>query len=78
MTEDTILYRLDSIDKKLVDLQQLMTQTALQEQRLQNLEISFKEIEKKKDKNTDRWLSPLVSAVISGIVAFIFIKIGLK
>ena len=78
MNEDTILYRLDSIDKKLVDLQQLMTQTALQEQRLQNLEISFKEIEKKKDKNTERWLSPLISAIVSGIVAFIFIKIGLK
>lgn len=78
MNEETILYRLDSIDKKLVDLQQLMTQTALQEQRLQNLENSIKELKNAKTKNVDRWLTPLVSTAVSGLIAFIFVKVGLK
>lgn len=38
---ELILYRLDSIDQKLVDLQVLMTQTALQEQRITELETAI-------------------------------------
>ena len=38
--QDLILYRLDTIDKKLVDLQVLVTQTALQEQRIAELEAA--------------------------------------
>lgn len=38
---ELILYRLDSIDQKLVDLQVLMTQTALQEQRITELEAAI-------------------------------------
>lgn len=45
--QDLILYRLDTIDKKLVDLQVLMTQTALQEQRIADLEATLKEQAKK-------------------------------
>lgn len=40
---ELILYRLDGIDKKLVDLQVLMTQTALQEQRIAALEADSKQ-----------------------------------
>lgn len=40
---ELILYRLDGIDKKLVDLQVLMTQTALQEQRIAALEADAKQ-----------------------------------
>lgn len=39
---ELILYRLDSIDKKLIDLQVLVTQTALQEKRIADLEASTK------------------------------------
>ena len=38
---ELILYRLDAIDQKLVDLQVLMTRTALQEQRITELESSI-------------------------------------
>lgn len=46
---ELILYRLDGIDKKLVDLQVLMTQTALQEQRIQNLETEVKKREQQEE-----------------------------
>ena len=39
---ELILYRLDAIDQKLLDLQVLMTQTALQEQRITELEDAIK------------------------------------
>lgn len=38
---ELILYRLDAIDQKLVDLQVLMTQTAIQEQRISELESAI-------------------------------------
>lgn len=38
---ELILYRLDAIDQKLVDLQVLMTRTALQEQRITELESAI-------------------------------------
>lgn len=44
---ELILYRLDGIDKKLVDLQVLMTQTALQEKRIADLEASVKQYQKR-------------------------------
>ena len=44
---ELILYRLDGIDKKLVDLQVLMTQTALQEKRIADLEASVKSYQKR-------------------------------
>lgn len=47
---ELILYRLDAIDQKLVDLQVLMTQTALQEQKITELETA---INKQNDKLED-------------------------
>ena len=44
---ELILYRLDGIDKKLVDLQVLMTQTALQEKRIADLETSVKQYQQR-------------------------------
>ena len=47
---ELILYRLDAIDQKLLDLQVLMTQTALQEQRITELEDAInKQAEKLED-----------------------------
>ena len=47
---ELILFRLDAIDKKLVDLQVLMTQTAVQEQKIAELESA---INKQNDKIED-------------------------
>ena len=45
---------------------------------LQNCEDSIREIQNQKKNTTSLWLNPLVAAMISGIVAFIFVKVGLK
>lgn len=78
MDEQTIEYRLDQIDKKLDVVTDLLVKTNTQELRIQSLEDKIKSIENSKGKTLDRWLNPLVSAVISGIVAFIYIKVGMK
>ena len=83
---ELILFRLDAIDKKLVDLQVLMTQTALQEQKIAELEKSLKDMsdysllrekvkdltEAKKSANAKWWQISLValSPIISAIVVF--------
>lgn len=78
MNEQTIEYRLDQIDKKLDVVTDLLVKTNTQELRIQSLEGKVTTIESGKGKILDRWLNPLVSAVVSGIVAFIFIKVGMK
>lgn len=71
MNEETIEYRLEQIEKKLDIVTDMLVQTREQELRIQALE-------KKIEKGTDRWLNPLISATISGLVAFIFLKVGLR
>lgn len=78
MNDETIQFRFDQIDKKLDVLTELVTQTATQDLRIKNCEDTIREIQTQKKNTTNMWLSPLVSAVISGIVAFIFLKVGLK
>jgi hypothetical protein len=85
MNEETIDYRLTQIEKKLDTVTDLLLQTQAQEMRLsalekQNLDLKdeIKNIKTQKSKNIDRWLNPLISTVVSIIVAFIAIKIGLK
>lgn len=78
MTEETIEYRLTQIEKKLDTVTDLLLQTQAQEIRLSNAEKAIRELNEKKDKNVQMWLTPLISAIISGIVAFVFVKIGLK
>lgn len=78
MNEETIDYRLTQIEKKLDTVTDLLLQTQAQEIRLSNAEKAIRELNEKKDKNVQMWLTPLISAIISGIVAFIFVKIGLK
>lgn len=85
MNEETIDYRLTQIEKKLDTVTDLLLQTQAQEMRISTLEkqnIDLKdEIEKmktQKSKNIERWLNPLISAVVSILVAFVAIKIGLK
>lgn len=66
-----IEYRLDQIEKKLDTITAALSQTQAQEYRLSSLE-------KKLEKNIDRWLNPIVAAIVSGLIAFIFMKVGLK
>jgi pyruvate kinase len=73
-----IEYRLDQIEKKLDEVTKLLVQTQGQEIRIGVIEGAISELKKNKDKNIDRWLNPLISAIIAGIVSFIFIRIGLK
>ena len=70
--------KLDQVEKKLDKVTDLLLQTAEQEQRIKNLETAIKEMKDSNKKNIDRWLSPLVSALVSGAVAFIFVKVGLR
>jgi hypothetical protein len=78
MNEETIEYRLTQIEKKLDTVTDLLLQTQAQEIRLSNAEKAIRELNEKKDKNVQMWLTPLISAIISGIVAFVLVKIGLK
>lgn len=78
MNEETIEYRLTQIEKKLDTVTDLLLQTQAQEIRLSNAEKAIRELNEKKDKNIQMWLTPLISAIISGIVAFVFVKIGMK
>lgn len=70
--------KLDQVERKLDKVTDLLLQTAEQEQRIKTLEAAIKEIKDSNKKNIDRWLSPLISALVSGLVAFILIKVGLK
>ena len=78
MNEETIEYRLNNIEKKLDTVTDLLLQTQAQEIRLSNAEKAIRELNDAKKKNVQMWLSPLISAIVSGLVAFVFIKVGLK
>ena len=57
---------------------ELLKQTTEQEIRIANMESAIRELRNSKKNATDRWLNPLVAAVVSGLIAFIFLKVGLK
>lgn len=71
VNEETIEFRLDQIEKKLDAVTDLLLQTNSQELRLTAVENEVKELKGKKEKTTFLWLTPLVSATISGIIALI-------
>lgn len=78
MNEETIDYRLTQIEKKLDTVTNLLLTTQAQEIRLNTLEKIVSDLKNTNKKNLDRWLNPLIAAAVSGIVTFIFIKVGLK
>lgn len=78
MNEETIIFRLEQIEKKLDTLINVQVQTEKQEIRLANVEGDIKELKTQKTKSVDRWLNPLISACVSGLIAFIFLKVGIK
>lgn len=78
MNEETIDYRLTQIETKLSQITDLLLQTQAQEMRLTTAEKAIQELKDNSKKSVERWLNPIVSAIVSGIIAFIFIKVGLK
>lgn len=75
MNEETIEFRLDAIEKKLDAMTDLLLQTNAQELRLSTVEAELKELKNRKDRTTALWLTPLLSATISGIVALVIGRI---
>lgn len=75
MNEETIEFRLDQIEKKLDAMTDLLLQTNAQELRLSTVEAELKELKNRKDRTTALWLTPLLSATISGIVALVIGRI---
>lgn len=75
MNEETIEFRLDQIEKKLDAMTDLLLQTNAQELRLSTVEAELKELKNRKDRTTSLWLTPLLSATISGIVALVIGRI---
>ena len=78
MNDEVITYRLDKIDASIAELRGLVVSNALQEKRLTDAENEIKDLKKNKEKSRDKWLNPLISAVVSGVTAFVFVKVGLK
>lgn len=77
MNDETIEFRLGKIEEKLDTLIDLQMQTQAQEIRLSNVEAEVKEMKEEASANKRSWLNPLISAVVSGFVAFVFVKLGL-
>lgn len=71
MNEETINMRLESIEKKLDDVAELITQTSLQEYRITAIEKRLSEIANQRDAVMWRWLTPIISAFVSAAAAFI-------
>lgn len=69
--------RLDRIDAKLEAVYNLQLATAQQDMRISALEDSVKEIKNTRRQTQNMWLAPLVSSLISAIVALV-ISGGLK
>ena len=78
MNEETIEYRLTQIEQKLDQVTNLLLQTQAQEIRLSTVEKAVSELRNASRQNIDRWVNPLISAVVSGLIAFIFLKVGMK
>lgn len=72
--------------EKLDQVTELLLQTQAQELRLTTVEKGLsdfiKEYNRKKDKATDRWLTPLITTLVSvgtsTIITLILVKVGLK
>lgn len=71
-------YRLTQIEQKIDQVIQLQLQQQALDLRMDAVEETLKELQNNQRKQIDRWLNPIVSAVVSGLIAFIFLKVGLK
>jgi predicted nucleic acid-binding OB-fold protein len=77
MNDELIESRLATIEEKLDKVAELVTQTSLQEYRLAKLEETVQKIIQKKEDTTWKWLTPIISAIVSAVVGFVLVG-GLK
>lgn len=77
--------RLGTIEKKIDKLADLITQTQLQEYRLSVVEKKLAEtvekvtkIDKRNGDTAIRWLGVIVSGIMTVLISYIAIKVGLK
>lgn len=73
MNDELIEARLATIEEKLDKVAELVTQTSLQEYRLAKLEETVQKIIQKKEDITWKWLTPIISAIISAVVGFVLV-----
>ncbi len=71
-------YRLTQIEQKIDQVLNLQLQQQALDFRMNAVEACIKDLKNNQKKNIERWLNPLISAVVSGLVAFVLIKVGLK
>lgn len=76
--ESLMEYRLSQIEQKIDKVLELQLQQQALDFRMNALEACVKDLKNNQKKNIERWLNPLISAIVSGLIAFIFIKVGLK
>lgn len=76
--ESLVEYRLTQIEQKLDQVLNLQLQQQALDFRMNAVEACIKDLKNNQKKNIERWLNPLISAVVSGLVAFVLIKVGLK
>lgn len=76
--ESLVEYRLTQIEQKIDQVLQLQLQQQALDFRMNAVEATIKDLKANQKTKLERWLNPLVSAVVSGVIAFIFIKVGLK
>ena len=76
--ESLMEYRLSQIEQKIDKVLELQLQQQALDFRMNALESCVKDLKNNQKKNIERWLNPLISAIVSGLIAFIFIKVGLK
>ena len=76
--ESLVEYRLSQIEQKLDQVLQLQLQQQALDFRMNTVEACIKDLKNNQKKNVERWLNPLIAAIVSGIVCFVFIKVGLK
>ena len=77
-TESLVEYRLTQIEKKLDQVTELLTKEPARELRLVAVEKGIKEIQEAKKNNIDKWLNPLVAALVSGVVSSILFALGVQ
>ena len=86
MEQDKVLdNRLGTIEKKIDKLADLITQTQLQEYRLSVVEKKLAEtarqvtkLDKRNGDTAIRWLGVIVSGIMTVLISYIAIKVGLK
>lgn len=76
--ESLMEYRLSQIEQKIDQVLQLQLQQQALDFRMNAVEACVKDLKNNQKKNIERWLNPLISAIVSGLIAYIFIKVGLK